>query len=224
MSRQCPMGGRLAEDFAGQPVGKPGGDQPAQKSPGAHREFDVAHQADKQPDDPRHHQGMVQIPDIQVLGIIPVIGFLEKEFRHPQVQESQQDGVDDDCQAKPVPPAFGGPGLRASGVHEPEIPAKKCEHRKNRCDEMRNRGGNSEDLHQRGQQPAMQEKRQQGNRGDGRQLRRPQGTQPHLSSANAPRNCRSTASAVMTCRQTLSVQGVLRWLAALTQGEQARPA
>ena len=41
---------------------------------------------------------------------------------------------------------------------------------------------------------------------------------------NAARNCSRTASGLMTCRHTLSAQGVLRWLAALTQGEQARPA
>ena len=43
-------------------------------------------------------------------------------------------------------------------------------------------------------------------------------------SFNASRNRSSTVSGLMTFRHTLSVQGVLRWLAALTQGEQARPA
>jgi len=33
-----------------------------------------------------------------------------------------------------------------------------------------------------------------------------------------------TCATLITCRQTLSVQGVLRWFEALTQGEQARPA
>jgi len=42
--------------------------------------------------------------------------------------------------------------------------------------------------------------------------------------ARASRRRARTSSTVISCRQTLSSQGVLRWLAALTQGEQARPA
>ena len=38
------------------------------------------------------------------------------------------------------------------------------------------------------------------------------------------RTSANTWSTVMACRHLLSTQGVLRWLAALTQGEQASPA
>ena len=105
---------------------------------------------------------MVQVADVEVLRVIPVVRLLEQELRDAQIQEPQQNGGGGNRQAEPLPARFRGRAGRA--------------------------------------------------------------VRAHFFSASARRNCCSTESAVITCRHTLSVQGVLRWLVALTQGEHASPA
>ncbi len=91
--QQAGEGRRSAEQLMGQAEAEEGGREPAEPGGETHAELVVAEQAGGRPDQPGHHRRMVEIADVEVLGVVPVIGFLRQEIDKPEEDQAQHAGV-----------------------------------------------------------------------------------------------------------------------------------